>query len=406
MAWRNVLRNRRRSALTAAGMALAVTICAAMMTFTNGMYGQIRDVLVTRTLAHVQVHHPEWPGRRRGHDVVADADAALAALDGLPEVRAATLRVHGSALLGAGERTEGAQLLGVMPAREEAIRDIARRVVDGAWLADAPGAGVVLGKDLARRLGVRPGDTIVAVTQAFDGSLGNELYRVTGIVASGNPTLDRGTAFLHVADLRALLAMGPAAHELVAVAHGDDDATIEALAGAVRGAVPGPLVRTWWEVDPTTATLFGLQLFQSVLLMGFFYGISAVGVVNTLLMSVFERTREIGMMRALGMRPGEVVRLVVAEALLLAVLAVAAGLVGAALLDAYLVVYGIDISVRGEGFAMGEMTFDPIIRGRVTVDSLVQPVVGVFLFSGFAAVWPAWRAARLQPIQAIREGAG
>jgi ABC-type lipoprotein release transport system permease subunit len=406
MAWRNVLRNPRRSLLTAAAMGIAVAFLMMVLALTAGMYGQMRDVLVTRSLGHVQVHHPDWPGRRQLFDALQDVDATVAALEGDPAVVRVAPRLYGNALLGGKDRTEGAQITGVDPAREDAVRGLAEDVVEGAWLAEAPAHAAVLGADLAERLELHVGDEVLAVTQAADGSLGNDLYRVVGLVRTGSPSVDRAGAFLHRADLAELLALPDRAHELVIVGRDDSDAGVAALATEVRRVLGDrtALVRTWSEVDPTTAQLFGMQEFGSWLMVGFFFAVSAVGVVNTLLMSVFERTREIGVMRAIGLRPRQVVLLVVLEAVMLAGLAIVVGGALGAVGDAALVHVGLDFSVGGKGYNVGDMTFDPVVHGRVTPDTVWKPVLGVLVFTVAAAVWPAVRAARLRPSAALREG--
>lgn len=403
MAWRNVLRNRRRSLLTALAMGIAVTVCMWMMALMAGMYGQMEDALVTRNLGHVQIHQADYPGPRNVFDTIQHADALVAELDALPDVQAVSMRMFGSALLAGAEKTEGAQLTGVDPAREDGIRHLSDKVREGDWLsADTPN-GIVLGIDLAKQLDVGVGDGVVAVTQAADGSLGNELYDVVGIVQTGTPTVDRAGAFLGLEALGTLLALPDQVHEVVVV--GPDLHDTEPLVAEIAPVVADRpvVVRAWDEVDPTTAQLFGMQRFSSLIMLGFFYGISAVGVVNTLLMSVFERTHEFGVMRAIGMRPREVVGLVVLEALVLAVIAVALGGAVGGLLDLHLVTVGMDFSIGGKGYEVGDMTFDPIVKGRVTAESILQPVIGVFVFSALAAVWPALRAARLQPVDAMRE---
>lgn len=405
MAWRNVRRHTRRSVLTALAMAIAVTVVSAIMVLTEGMYGQMRAVIIDQNLGHLQLHHPDYPGRRQMYDALDDVEGVLARIEVLEGVQGAAPRLFGQALLGSDKRTEGAQLMGIDPAREARMRAMADRVSSGAWLSDAPEHQIAIGVDLAKRLTVGVGDELVAVTQAADGSLGNDLYTVVGLVRTGIPALDRGGAFVHREDLASLLALEGRAHEIVVLATDRSPATLAGVKPRIEQALDDQpvLVRTWSEVDPGSAQLFAMQSFSNAILLALFFGVSAVGVVNTLLMSVLERTKELGVMRALGMRPAELVRLVLAEALMLATVAVGVGLLGALALNTYLVVVGVDLSVQGGGFEMGNMTFDPVIHGRVTPDAIAAPVLGVFGFSVIAAIWPAMRAARLQPVDALRE---
>ncbi len=404
MAWRNVMRHRRRSLLTALGMGLAVGICLTMLSMVAGMYGMMRDVVVTRTLGHVVVQHEDYPGRRNLYDVVPDADALterLAALPGSPGVAG---RLFGAALVGSDARTSGAQLVGIDPAAEASLRHLDDKVSEGDWLAPAAEGGILLGAGLADELEVGVGDTVVAVTQAADGSLGNVLFEVRGLVRTGSTGLDRAGGFVHLDDLRDLLALEGGVHELTIIGSDDSDEAIAALVAEVRGVLPGQAIaRTWAEVEPTMASMFGMQAVTKWLMIGFFYGVAAVGVVNTLLMSVFERTREFGVLRALGLRPRELVALVMLESFVIAVLALGiGGLIGAAGIT-YLVEVGVDLTVReGESFTTGAVTFDPVIKGRVVWADLVEPVVGALGFAVIAGVWPALRAARLRPVDALR----
>lgn len=405
IAWRNVLRHRRRSLLTAMAMAISVAIVSAIMVLTEGMYDMMREVIVDQNLGHLQVHHPDYPGRRQMYDAVGAVDETIARLEAVDGVVHVAPRLFGQALLGAGKRTEGVQLLGIDPVREARMRDLSDRIVEGTWLSDEPTQQVVLGDELAKRLKVAVGAELVAVTQSADGSLGNDLYSLVGIVDTGVPGLDRGAGFLHRATLGGLLALEDRAHELVVLADSRDPERLAEVRPRVVAALEDQpaLVRTWSEVDPASSQLFALQSVSNGILLFLFFGVSAVGVINTLLMSVLERTKELGVMRALGMRPGELVQLVMVEALILATLAIVAGLAGAAVLDGYLIVQGLDLSVQGGGFEMGNMTFDPVIKGKLSADAIWQPVAGVFLFSVLAAIWPAVRASRLRPVEALRE---
>ncbi len=404
MAWRNVLRNPRRSMLTAVAMGIGVCLCMNMLALTDGMYAQMRDILVTRTLGHVQIHHPDYPGVRSLHDTLPDLPALTAQLDALPSVAGVSVRLYGNGLVGGADTTTGAMLVGIDPRREADMRRLDTKIRQGRYLPETPEGGILIGVDLADKLEVELGESIVVVTQAADGSLGNELYEVLGTFAVGSPMLDRGGAFLHINDLAELLVLPDQAHELTLVGHDDDDASIAAMRAEAVAALADDevVVRTWDEVDPASAAMFGMQAASNFVLTFIFLGIAAIGVVNTLLMSVMERTREFGVMRALGVRPGELIQLVVMESLVIAVFATLAGVTLGALGDIWLVTQGLDLRVQGVAYTMGNMTFEPIIYGEVNATNVLVPVVGVFICSVLASLWPAWRAARLRPVDALR----
>lgn len=403
MAWRNLLRQRWRTALTALMMGMAVALCMVMLAFVDGVHGQLRDVLILGSLGHVQVTDPDWPGRRTLSETIDRAESRIAAIEGAPGVEGVAARVYGPALAGGADRTGGVQVIGLMPEREVTFRKFEKQLVAGRWLDGTPGDAVI-GVDLAKTLAVGVGDSVVTMTQSADGSLGNALYTVVGTLRTGG-AIDKSGLLVSLADAQALLALEGRVHEITVIGESDDEAVVAGLATAVGAALASPdlLVRTWYQVDPGTADLFRIQAISLVIFVALFMAVAATGVVNTLLMSVYERTRELGVLRALGVRPRMLVALIFTESVLIGVLGVIGGVVAGLGMDAYTVLHGVDLSVKGGGMSAANVQLDPILYARLTVRSVLLPVVEVMLFSMIAAIWPAWRVARLQPIDAIRD---
>lgn len=400
VAWRNLWRHRRRSLITATAMAVGVGLCMASIAYTDGTYQMIFDVLVEQQLGHVQVHNPAYPGRRALYDTLPEADATLARLEALPGTAAASGRLFGYALLGGPGRSTGVQLVGIDPQRERQVTRVWSRVREGEYLAEGDDQGVLLGADLARELGVKPGDEVVAVTQSADGSMGNALYTVRGLVRSGNTQIDNGGAYLSLAALQELLVLPDQVHEVILLAR--DAEQLDPYAASAQQAAPEALVQTWQQASPQTAQMLALQDVSVGLILAVVFGVAAFGVLNTMMMSVFERTRELGVLKAIGMRPGRMVTLVLLESLCLAALAAGIGLLIGGGLDAWLVVYGIDFSSSIESMDFMGVSIDPVMKGVVRPGGVVLTVVAVFLVSGLASLWPALRAARLEPVEAIR----
>jgi ABC-type lipoprotein release transport system permease subunit len=403
VAWRNLWRHGRRSLITAAAMAVGMAICMAMIALSDGMYVQMFDVLVRQQLGHVQVTHPDYPAKRSMYDAVPQAGAVVERIAALPDVVAVSGRLVGFGLVGGASTSAGAQLIGVDPAREASVGPIADRVRTGAWLS-APGAAeIVLGDGLAEELGATIGGEVVVVTQASDGSLGNALYTVVGFVHTGSSAVDDAGAYVGLADLQALLVLDDQIHEALVIGASDDDAHIQSVAAAVRAVAPDALVRTWAEASPPTAQMIQMQDGSAWIFLSIVFTVAAFGVLNTMMMSVFERTRELGVLRALGMRPWRLVVLVLMESVMLAGLAVAIGLAAGGALDAYLVTTGIDFSGSLEdGFEFSGVVFDPVVKGVVRVERIVQASLAVVLVAVGAGVWPAWRASRQDPVASLR----
>ena len=403
VAWRNLWRHRRRSLITAGGMAVGVALCMGMIAFMDGMFADMFRVLVEQQLGHVQIHHPDYPGKRQVYDTLDDATATVAALDALPSTVAVAPRVFGAALLGGEERSTGVLFQGILPERERALSSLSDRIIAGTWLADEAAGGIVLGEGLAKTLHTQVGDSVVAVTQATDGSMGNEIYTVVGIMQTGNTQMDRTGALLHLEDVQYLLQLHDQVHEITVLGASASNADVSLLADKATDLLPNALVQTWWEASPPTADMMTMKDASSLLVLGAAFIIAAFGVFNTMMMSVLERTRELGVLRAIGLRPGRLIAMILLESFFLAVVAVVLGLVLGGAIDLWLVVYGIDLSGSMEtGLSFNGVTFDPVFHGKVNPGGVLLTAGAVFLTSIVAALLPAWRAARLEPVVALR----
>lgn len=402
IAWRNLWRHKRRSLITATAMAVAVAMCMSLIAFTDGMYNKMAEIMVDQQLGHVQIHHPDYPGTRQLLDTVPNANQVLEALDADETVVGATGRLNGFALLGSDKTSTGVQLQGLEPDRELPLTHVDQRVKEGRYLASEPAKEIVVGSGLAEELAIGVGDEVVAFTQGSDGSLGNDLYTVVGLSSTGNAAMDKGGAWLHLADLQELLVLPDQIHNIMVLTDDADD--LDAFATGLRARLPDDVeVQTWREASPQTAEMMGMQSFASLIMLGIVFAVASFGVLNTMMMSVFERTRELGVLKAIGLRPVQMVSMVLWESAFLGVLAGGIGLVLGAGLDLLVVFYGFDMSAgSADGFEMMGVRFDPIIYGDVTPFSVYAPISALILVSIGASVWPAWRAARLQPVEAIR----
>ncbi len=403
VAWRNLWRHRRRSLITSVAMAVGVALCMATMAFNDGMFGAIFEVMVEQQLGHAQVHHPDWPSRRQQGDTLPEAGALLGRIEGTDGIVAAAPKMEGFALLGTEQKSSGVLLVGVDPAREARVTPIAKRVVEGRFVGEQPGMEVVLGVKLAEEIGVKPGDEVVAVTQSADGSLGNALYTVVGLVRTGNGQVDRGGAYLHLRDLQDLLVLPDQVHSVTVLT--EDASDVEPSVLTLRQAVAGESVEvlTWWEASPQAAQMMSMRDFSVGMVLAIVFGAAGFGVLNTMMMSVFERTRELGVLKALGLRPGRMVALILVESLLLAGLAASIGLVMGGLLDAYLVTVGVDLSASAkDGLSFAGVVLDPVVRGAVKWEGVVVIVAALVVVCVLSSLWPAVRAARLDPVESLR----
>jgi ABC-type lipoprotein release transport system permease subunit len=407
LGWRNVWRNPGRSLLSIAAVAVA---CAVLITVESLRTGLVRQTLENGTrlmLGHLQVQDTAFRKDRNLYDTLGgsggtDVPALLAAVERRTGLTAAP-RVVGFGLLSTGERSSGAEILGVDPAREARVSRLLETVVDGRGLAGAPPRAVLLGKTLAEDLGLTIGGEVAVVTQAADGSLGNELWRLHGVLRTGLATLDRSLAVVAIGDLQDLMALGPTRIHLVVARVADPEQApriAETLAG--DGTLPpGARADSWVTLVPVLADyrrLIGAWGWVMVGIVGTFAGF---GVLNTMLMAVFERTHELGVLAALGLRPPLVLTMILAECASLAVVGIVIGVGAGAGGMAYFVLHGWDLTRWAEGLTISGVLVDPVLRGAWTWRSVPSITAALAVIIVLAGMLPALRAARLRPVAAL-----
>jgi ABC-type lipoprotein release transport system permease subunit len=421
LALRNLRRNRWRSALTLAAVAVAV----GLMVWTLGMYDGWIDEMVRGTTAvetgQIQVHTAEYVENPRVYESYPADSTLMQRLRAVPGVTAVSPRVKAYGLVGNEDRSQVARILGVIPEAEGAATPIRDAVVSGRWLSPepAPTPGpreVVLGHGLAQQLRVSPGDELVVFLEAADGSLGNELLQVTGVVRTGNTELDRLAAYLHLADAQYLTALGDQIHELM-LRTADLDAaraTAESVAVAIGARVGAPadgetvepsalVVQPWQEIVPWLNQMIVLFRRSYAFMYLLIYLVAAVGILNTARMSALERRREFGVMLAIGMRPLRMFRTIVVETVVLGLVGALIGATLGFLLSWYYATAGFDMSVFTDQatFSYMGVAFSERIYFVLTPMTVIQPILVMLAVAALSGLWPAIRAARIVPAPTI-----
>ncbi len=397
MAWRNLWRNPRRTAVVLTAISVGVAGCVLAMAVNLGMVASMVDTAIRSGLGHLQIHAAGWDASPELKIRLQDGGREIAqALDRVPESEHWAPRVRAQGLVASPRASVGIAIAGIDAERERGVSIAADSVVEGAWLGKPN--RLVLGDKLADRLDARVGTKLVVSVQDLEGELTGQAFRVAGILRSGSRELDDGAVFVRIEDAQALLGMDDAISEVVVVT-GDRErvAAVQQELEAELGQ--GVEVRSWEQLEPLL--VYMVQSFDSMgwIIYAAVFIAMAFGIANVLLMAVFERTREIGMMRAVGMSRGRVVAMVVLESTFVTVLGLVLGLVVTAI-GLWLLADGIDISVwAGSIDAYGiASVLKPTLRAR----DLAPPIVIGGITAVLSSFWPALRAAGAKPADALR----
>jgi len=411
LAWRNLWRNPRRTLIAMAaigfGYAMLLFVACLMAGLRQQMIESGTDLLLSDVEVHAPSYYPDRPthqtlGGRNGTEV----SALVATIAADPRVQAASPRVYGYGLVSATHQSAGAQLLGVIPDQEQKITVLQTRMVKGNYLTERVPKGVVMGDKLATTIGVEVGSEIVVLTPAADGSTGNDLYTVTGMFHTGLGAMDEGLVIMSLTSLQELLRLPPGRiHEVGIKLHDITTAamTAAALEAQLRKTLP-VRVTAWPELIPELADYVQFNRRITFVLFFIFFLLAVMGIVNTMLMAIIERTREFGMLMAVGMRPVQVVGLIVAEAASLAGASlILGGALGAPLLW-YLQAHGLNLGGAHRGaVSLAGVVVGPLWYGRQDFTAYAQAALGLAVTALVSALYPALRAARFRPTEALRK---
>ncbi len=401
IAWRNLWRNHRRTGLAL----LAIGVGQWAVLTTQGLmrgYGDNMQQAITGPLVgHVQIHHPDYRDEQALELVIQDTTGKLAAIAGLPHVENAVGRIQAGVLVAPRDDAFIATVIGIDVESESRPTGL----ISGNRTPLAPGH-VMIGHRLAGKCGAGIGDEIALVGQAADGSLANDLFTVQQIIKGPSDIVNQTGVLMALADAQQFLQMPDQVHEILVRA--DRLEHVDALLPALQEmpALAGLEVAPWYEIVPELVMMIDMVdvsgWFVLILVM-----IAAVaGIMNTLVMSTYERMREFGMLLALGCSPRRIVRMIIIEALLLGSLGAALG-TGAG--GAFVAVFrrtGIDMASWGgeklEDFAYAGMTIPLEIIPRIEWSDPLVGLAAVMIVSLLAAIWPAASAGRLDPTEAMR----
>ncbi|MBL8923731.1 MAG: ABC transporter permease [Myxococcaceae bacterium] len=400
LAWRNLWRNRRRTFISMSAIGIGLFLVVFYSGLVAGILGDAKNQLDAGGMGHVEVfatgYRPKKPAA-----TVMPAFSALEPKLALPAGAEVGGRVIARGLASSAHGSEPVELLGVDFARERLLSAHLRDVRAGALPEPGDTRGLVVGEQLAQRLKLKPGARVRVMAQRADGEMGVELFRVRGVFHSVAPTIGKRQVFASAAAARELLGVEGSHQVVIQLALPD---TADAEASRLQAALgEGFEVKSWGELIPILRRLEGLIDTVIVVISIFVYLLVGLGVLNTMLMSVLERTREFGVLMALGTRPAKVVALVIAESFWIATLAVAAG----ALLGGFATWWFSENAITlfsniGESFEMEGLSLSTNFKTRFSLTDLGQAAAYVYVMALVVGIYPALRVVKLSPAEALR----
>ena len=398
IALRNIFRQKRRTILTALAMIVGFTLSSLFIGLSDGAYGNIISMFTRNRIGHIQVHREGYLDKPSLYETIDDYPSVGETIQSTTGVEAWTPRVYAAGLGSVGEKSTAVQVIGVDVARETQATRFDQKVIEGSVLAETASHEAVIGKGLAKILSGTVGSEIVIFSQGADGSLANDVYKIVGIAESGDDVTDRVACYLHIEDAQELFVLEGRIHEIVVIISNINQVS------KVTDAIKARLNNSTLEVAPwqVVAKSFyramkvdqqGDAIARWVIML-----IVAIGVLNTVLMSVLERTREYGVLKAVGTKPTQIFWLVICEVVIIAIGSIAVGALLGVLANYLLSIYGITYP---EEITYGGMKIKTLYA-EVNARCLIIPAITVMLSATIVSLFPAIKAARIMPAKAMR----
>ncbi len=393
-------RNVRRTLLSVVGIGIGVAIAVFMTAFMRGST-QMRVRAISQSgFGHVRVAPADWD-RSRDNDLrLTDWEAELAAVRATEGVKAAAPHARSTALLGFGTRVAGAEMLGVDPAAERETSRLVRGVVEGRYLKDGDREAVVVGRTITNRLEVELGADLLLTVVGKGGEMEYAMLRIVGIIETGSRDMDASICHVMLEDIERLTGREGAGEISVTL---DDPFQMDAAASRLRAVVsPEDDVLTWIVVVPAQGGDYQSDKGFMNILAGTVLVVVILGIAGAQLTAVLERRREFAVLIALGMKASQVVRLILLEAMVMAVMGASVGLLLAWWPLHQTATKGIDFStMMGGDLAMSGVLFDPIMYSVPGLWVFPYALAIAFVSSLIAAIYPAVFALRTDPTSAL-----
>ncbi|MCL4268848.1 MAG: ABC transporter permease [Anaerolineales bacterium] len=396
MAYRNLGRHRRRSFLSALALAIGTALLMFIVAFFEGEMRSSMETTLRLDSGHIQIRDADYDPDKLSvawEYLIENPDQAAAQIEALDQVQTATPRLIASGIVSIRDESAGVQIMGIVP-ESEANDPYRNGLVAGSFLAADDREGILIGYPLAESLALNVGDQLTLLVNTSDGDVDEQQFTVRGIFTTGTTAYDKGIVFLPLAKAQSFSGAENRASMIFILLK--DREMADEVAAAIQGS--GYQVKTWSELNELLVLINDFSNAYIFILNLIVLGVTATVIVNTLLMSVFERTREIGILTAIGMKGRQIITLFLVEASLLALGGIAFGSLLGWALSAYFGSVGVYFGDLG--ISQG-MLLEDRIYPYLTLSAALNLMITAFIITVLASIYPARLASRMEPVEAL-----
>ena len=397
IAWRNVWRNKARSLVVIGAMVIGIWAMASGGGFMQSFLTSYIESSIKHETSNGQVHHPQFT---QDYDIqysIKDYESVVQVLRQTEAVEYISTRSLVNGMISSSRQATGVKIIGVNPEEEAQVTELNKLINEGEYFEGISSNPVLIGNKLAEKLKVGVKSKVVLTFQDIHGNITAGRFRVAGILKATSLAISESSAFVLREDLNRLLNLEDRIHEIAFTTIPETDD--EALAKMLQDKFPNNQIESWKELSPALVFMEQWMAATLKILIVIIMSALAFGIVNTMLMAVLERIRELGMLMALGMKRTKVFLMIMLETIYLSTVGGPVGLLVGYLTISYLGKTGIDLTDYSEGLeAIG---YDSVLYPILNASDYIQIVIGVLLTAFLASIYPAWKAIKLKPIDAL-----
>jgi putative ABC transport system permease protein len=400
LSWRNIWRNPTRSLVVIGAIVVGVWSVIFLLGMVYGMAKSYVSSAIQKETSHIQIHDPKFPDEKEVKYYMNDVDGILQKIESLPYVEATSMRSLSNVMIGSSRGTRGIKVNGIIPEREKEVTGMGEAMVEGKYLDDSGKNQILLSTRLADKLKVKLRSKVVLTFQTIGGDIISGAFRVSGLFNTNNAMYDDNIAFVHIDALNKLLGKPDIGHEVMIYL--DDVEELDSSMVALKQLFPDKLVQSYKEISPEME-LFEEQIGMAGRVYMVVFMLALIfGIINTMLMAVLERVRELGMLMAVGMNKIRIFFMIVLETILLGFVGAPIGIIAGYLMTTYFNKTGINLTIFAEE-GMQQFGMSSFIYPEVATSEYFVLAFAVFLTALLASLYPAYKAIKLKPVEAIRK---
>jgi ABC-type lipoprotein release transport system permease subunit len=399
VAWRNTWRSKKRSLIIIASVTIGLFAGIFLMGFYNGMIEQRVNTAINSEVSHIQLHHPEF---RKDYDITYFLPAGRSMLQKIqanPNVKSAAGRIIIKGMIASASGSSGITINGVMPKEEQDVTGLAGKIKEGNYFSSKKSNELIIGEKQLKKLKLKLHNKAILTFQDKDGNIASGAFRVVGIFKTVNLPYDESNVFVKIEDVDSLSGIYQQLNEIALLLHNTEQLAV--TQSFLKKQFPTTEIKNWMEISPEvglTVTVADqmVYIFMCIILLAL-----AFGIVNTMMMAVLERTREIGMLIALGMNQLKIFSMILMETIFLVFAGCPGGI--ALALTCIAITQKTGISFKKFSEVYSSFGYSDVVYPSLTTRQFAMIMLLVVITAILSALFPAWKALRLKPAESIRK---